>query len=274
MFLPIRLYSSRSSSLTYYQLLDLNPNSSIKEIKLQFKKLSKKYHPDLNQHLSDEAKEENNRRFVEMVNAYDTLKDVKKKREYDASLNLHSKRDMSNKYYSDSKNFRKKGHTTTSSSGLNRTRHHIKYHNGYEDLHSQFSGQHKNYGDRYDVPHFDYDKHLNRNLKFEQRLIDKHLDATTKTKLLNQLKKSSGENVSEEIITQHLLRHINSITTNPDKFQNTNNLKYGQTVNYNHAGSTYASHIYQNPNDSSMFGALALIGGGTLSCYIMYKLIF
>ena len=55
-----------------------------------------------------------------------------------------------------------------------------------------------NYGDRYDVPHFDYEKHLNRNLKFEQRLIDKYLDQSTQTKILNQITRSNHDDILQE----------------------------------------------------------------------------
>ena len=56
-----------------------------------------------------------------------------------------------------------------------------------------------NYGDRYDVPHFDYEKHLNRNLKFEQRLIDKYLDQSTQTKILNQITRSNHDDILQEL---------------------------------------------------------------------------
>lgn len=39
----------------------------------------------MNQHLDDEAKQENNAKYTAMVNAYDTLKDIKRKRAYDQS---------------------------------------------------------------------------------------------------------------------------------------------------------------------------------------------
>ncbi|KAI5970147.1 hypothetical protein CANMA_000758 [Candida margitis] len=222
----IRLFATSSSpssfaNQNYYQLLELPTNATIKEIKLQFKKLSKKYHPDLNQHLDAEAKQENNSKYVAMVNAYDTLKDIKKKRAYDqssstgggfSSSNSNRRSNEYNKYYGEAKYYSRSGKSTYSASGLNTKRHKVKYqHSGSTGANqSRFSGEHINHGDKYDVPHFDYDKHLNRNLRFEQRIIDKYMDPATRDRILSQLQ-SSGEHISEELKTKHLLRHVKMI---------------------------------------------------------------
>ncbi|CAL1212468.1 unnamed protein product [Candida parapsilosis] len=144
LFRSIRLFATSPSSpfanQNYYQLLELPTNATIKEIKLQFKKLSKKYHPDLNQHLDDEAKQSNNAKYVAMVNAYDTLKDVKKKRAYDQSSSPSSfggagtfsasnrRSNEYNKYYGEAKYYSRSGKSTYSASGLNSKRHKVKYH--------------------------------------------------------------------------------------------------------------------------------------------------
>ncbi|KAI5965088.1 hypothetical protein KGF57_000881 [Candida theae] len=321
----IRLFATSSSSSSafanqnYYQLLELPTNATIKEIKLQFKKLSKKYHPDLNQHLTDEAKQENNARYVAMVNAYDTLKDIKKKRAYDqsssgsggnASFNMGNRRSNEyNKYYGEAKYHSRSGKSTYSASGLNTKRHKVKYqHSGSTGANqSRFSGEHVNHGDRYDVPHFDYDKHLNRNLQFEQRIIDKYMDPATKAKILNQLQ-SSGEQVSEELKTKHLLRHVkmikpgyeqseqvgnerngdqsafNGYRTNYNAPKNTHNVKYGQSTTYQ--GAATFQNLYQKPKaanygysdgaNGDLNGVAKLftaLGAGT-SLYILYKIIF
>lgn len=299
-FHSIRLFATSSSSSSfanqnYYQLLELPTNATIKEIKLQFKKLSKKYHPDLNQLLDDEAKQENNAKYTAMVNAYDTLKDIKRKRAYDqsssssgggggsfATTTSNRRSNEYNKYYGEAKYYSRSGKSTYSASGLNTKRHKVKYQHsgstGTNQLH--FSGVHINHGDRYDVPHFDYDKHLNRNLRFEQRIIDKYMDPVTKEKILNQLQ-SSGEHISEELKTKHLLRHVKMIKpgyeqngeitnngtttanatgtgsatassgyrTNYDAPKYTHNVKYGQSTTYQGA-ATY-QNLYQKPKTSN-----------------------
>ena len=76
----IRLLSTQASNnLTHYQILDIPATASIKEIKLQFKKLLKKYHPDLNQHLSDDERDAIKEKYMQMISSYEVLKDLKRK---------------------------------------------------------------------------------------------------------------------------------------------------------------------------------------------------
>jgi DnaJ-class molecular chaperone len=62
----------------YYDILGVSENASIDEIKKQFRKLAKKYHPDRNK--GDKSAED---KFKEVSEAYDTLSDQKKRTEYD-----------------------------------------------------------------------------------------------------------------------------------------------------------------------------------------------
>lgn len=62
----------------YYKILEIDKNASDKEIKSAYRKLAKKYHPDLNQ--GDEKAQE---RFKEIGEAYEVLSDPKKKKTYD-----------------------------------------------------------------------------------------------------------------------------------------------------------------------------------------------
>lgn len=59
----------------YYSILGVNPNATNEEIKKAFRKLSMKYHPDKNN--GDDTM------FKEINEAYSTLNDENKKREYD-----------------------------------------------------------------------------------------------------------------------------------------------------------------------------------------------
>jgi molecular chaperone DnaJ len=62
----------------YYEILGVNKNASISDIKKAYRKLARKYHPDLNP--GDKAAEQ---RFKEINEAHETLKDPEKKKQYD-----------------------------------------------------------------------------------------------------------------------------------------------------------------------------------------------
>ncbi len=62
----------------YYEVLGVDKNASDDEIKKAYRKLAKKYHPDLNE--SDKAAEQ---KFKEVSEAYDVLSDKTKKAQYD-----------------------------------------------------------------------------------------------------------------------------------------------------------------------------------------------
>ncbi|OII72516.1 DnaJ domain-containing protein [Cryptosporidium ubiquitum] len=70
-------------SITYnsdpYKVLGVSRNASDEEIKLKFRELAKKYHPDLNP--SDEAKN----KMARIVSAYETLSDPSKRGHFDHS---------------------------------------------------------------------------------------------------------------------------------------------------------------------------------------------
>ncbi len=64
----------------YYKIMGVSPDASEKDIKLAYRKLARKYHPDLNK----EPKAEEH--FKEMGEAYEVLKDPAKRAEYDNYL--------------------------------------------------------------------------------------------------------------------------------------------------------------------------------------------
>ncbi|MEX2488687.1 MAG: DnaJ C-terminal domain-containing protein [Pseudomonadales bacterium] len=61
----------------YYKIMGVEPDASAEEIKRAYKKLARKYHPDV----SDESDAQN--KFQEIGEAYDILKDPEKRAEYD-----------------------------------------------------------------------------------------------------------------------------------------------------------------------------------------------
>src|SRR6516165_10633544 len=62
----------------YYELLGVPRKASAKDIRAAFRKLARKYHPDLNP--GDKSAEE---KFKQLQEAYDVLSDPKKRQIYD-----------------------------------------------------------------------------------------------------------------------------------------------------------------------------------------------
>lgn len=65
----------------YYYILGISKNSSLEEISSAYRKLSKKFHPDVNE--GDKFFEN---RFKEILEAYETLSNLDKKNKYDELL--------------------------------------------------------------------------------------------------------------------------------------------------------------------------------------------
>lgn len=64
-------------SKDYYNILEVDRNASLDDIKKSYRNLSKKYHPDLNKEIGSEEK------FKEVAGAYEVLSDPDKKARYD-----------------------------------------------------------------------------------------------------------------------------------------------------------------------------------------------
>jgi len=62
----------------YYKILEVEEDASEEEIKLAYRRLAKKYHPDLNK-TDPKAKE----KFIELHEAYDTLINSVRRKIYD-----------------------------------------------------------------------------------------------------------------------------------------------------------------------------------------------
>lgn len=63
----------------YYEILEVKRGAALDDIKSSYRRLARKYHPDLNRH--DPAAEA---KFREVQEAYDVLSDAAKRRQYDA----------------------------------------------------------------------------------------------------------------------------------------------------------------------------------------------
>lgn len=76
----------------YYEVLGVDRNASEKEIKTAFKKLARKYHPDLH---TDKEKKGAEEKFKELNEAYEVLKDPEKRQKYDQlGANWHAGQDF------------------------------------------------------------------------------------------------------------------------------------------------------------------------------------
>ena len=67
------------SKRDYYEVLGVSRNASEDEIKKAYRKLARKYHPDVNRENTAEAEE----KFKEVSEAYEVLSDASKKAQYD-----------------------------------------------------------------------------------------------------------------------------------------------------------------------------------------------
>lgn len=68
--------------MSFYQLLNVNPDAGAGELRQAFRILSKRYHPDTTSLPADEA----SARFQQLQRAYTTLLDPERRQAYDAAL--------------------------------------------------------------------------------------------------------------------------------------------------------------------------------------------
>lgn len=66
----------------YYSVLKVSPDATVEDIKLSFRRLARKYHPDLNP-----DNPQTTEKFKEISQAYEILSDEKKRRRYDFDRN-------------------------------------------------------------------------------------------------------------------------------------------------------------------------------------------
>ncbi|QEG21751.1 DnaJ C-terminal domain-containing protein [Mariniblastus fucicola] len=67
----------------YYEVLGVSKTATVEEIQKAYRKLARKYHPDLHTDESDREKEKAKQNFQKVQQAYDVLSDEKKRQMYD-----------------------------------------------------------------------------------------------------------------------------------------------------------------------------------------------
>jgi curved DNA-binding protein CbpA len=72
---------------SYYDILGVDRNASLKEIKTAFRHLAKKWHPDINPGVSRQGE-----RFAKIHQAYRILSNTEKRTRHDAELRAHSEK--------------------------------------------------------------------------------------------------------------------------------------------------------------------------------------
>lgn len=72
------LFSKENKMLNYYKILGVSSQATEKEIKAAYRKLAKKYHPDV---IKDDP--EGNKKMYEIQEAYEVLGDEEKRKRYD-----------------------------------------------------------------------------------------------------------------------------------------------------------------------------------------------
>lgn len=83
----------------YYVILQIPADSSLAAIRQAFRRLAKLHHPDKARHEGSDVDE---KRFSEISEAYETLRDPAKRRKYDTQLNQHKRgTDFSQRVHAD-----------------------------------------------------------------------------------------------------------------------------------------------------------------------------
>jgi len=71
---------------TFYDILEIDKSATQQEIRAAWLDLAKKYHPDGYEHLAKDLRDQAEERFKKIKEAYDTLSDPQKRKDYDLTI--------------------------------------------------------------------------------------------------------------------------------------------------------------------------------------------
>ena len=105
--------------MTYYDILELAPHSSLEVIKNAYRALAKKYHPDTQP--DQNARQWAESTFKQISEAYEVLSDVEKRKAYDEWLNINNSQELYEERTVFAENL-KKAETSDDLININKTR--------------------------------------------------------------------------------------------------------------------------------------------------------
>jgi len=84
--LEVQALAKIMNELNYYQILHLEADATVSEIKKAFHQTSRAYHPDANRHREDAVRADCSRISKRVTEAYCVLRDPRRRRAYDGRL--------------------------------------------------------------------------------------------------------------------------------------------------------------------------------------------
>lgn len=140
----------------YYELLEVDKNASPEIIEKAYKILVKKYHPDLQQNVTDKKFAEEQ---IKLINeAYDTLSDKNKKGNYDANLqNNYISQEQYNILINENIKLKKQLNVLEEKLNINYTNLNNETHNNYNSSYTTYKNNSTNNNNIYNENYYPND---------------------------------------------------------------------------------------------------------------------
>ena len=140
----------------YYELLEVDKNASPEIIEKAYKTLVKKYHPDLQQNVTDKKFAEEQ---IKLINeAYDTLSDKNKKENYDANLqNNYISQEQYNILINENIKLKKQLNVLEEKLNINYTNLNNETHNNYNSSYTTYKNNSTNNNNIYNENYYPND---------------------------------------------------------------------------------------------------------------------
>ena len=102
---------------SYYDILEIRKSATQDEIKKAFYKLANEYHPDKNSGATEKVKHLGEKRFKQITEAYDVLKEPYRRKEYDEKMGYKNEHGHSSGHSQRSNQKTEPDNTTTTKAG-------------------------------------------------------------------------------------------------------------------------------------------------------------